>query len=302
MTNYFNDNNINNNTDFLFSMNEMNTLIDTNNNITITNITKAYDNNESNNISIDYEKDKEKEENSKSKYDIDLNNENLNIYKFKIILLGDVGVGKTAIFQRFITNKFSIDYHCTISCEYKVHSIKLNNNALVKLNLWDTAGTEKFQSVTRSYYKNSNGIVLIFDLTSRKSFNQLKKWVNEINDYCPKESEIILVGNKSDCNDRTIEKEEAQLFAKKNNYDYIETSALNGTNVLLLFETLSKKLVEKEKNNESFENTKTILFNNRKNLNNYYRSNSLNANKYIQMRNNKNKNISKKKDKTSSCC
>jgi GTPase SAR1 family protein len=167
--------------------------------------------------------------------------------------------------------------------------------------LWDTAGTEKFQSVTRSYYKNSNGIVLIFDLTSRKSFNQLKKWVNEINDYCPKESEIILVGNKSDCNYRTIEKEEAQLFAKKNNYDYIETSALNGTNVLLLFETLSKKLVEKENNNESLDNTKTSLFNNRKSLNNYYRSNSLSADKYIQRRNNKNKNITKKKDK-SSCC
>jgi len=301
MTYYLNDNNNNNNTEILFSMNEMNTIMDINNNVTITNITKAYDNNETDNISTYSENDKEKEENSKSKYDIDLNNENLNVYKFKIILLGDVGVGKTAIFQRFITNKFSIDYHCTINCEYKVHSIKLNNNALVKLNLWDTAGTEKFQSVTRSYYKNSNGIVLIFDLTSRKSFNQLKKWVNEINDYCPKESEIILVGNKSDCNNRTIEKEEAQLFAKKNNYDYIETSALNGTNVLLLFETLSKKLVEKENNNESLDNTKTSLFNNRKSLNNYYRSNSLNADKFIQRRNNKNKNITKKKDK-SSCC
>ena len=295
-----NDYNNFNNNEIVFSMNEMNTLIEnSNNNLTITNVTKAYDNNnETNNISFESEKKEEK-----SKYDIfDTTNDNFisNKYKYKIILLGDVGVGKTAIFQRFLTDKFSSDYHCTISCEYKVHSLKLNNNVEVELNLWDTAGTEKFQSVTRSYYKQTDGIVLIFDLTVRKSFNQLKKWVNEIKDYCPKESEIILVGNKSDCLNRTVEKEEAKLFAKKYDYDYIETSALNGTNVLLLFETLSKKLVEKEKNNESFEN-KSSLFKNRKSLKNYNRTNSLNADKYIKMRTSI-KNNSIKKEKKNSCC
>ena len=292
-----NDYNNFNNNEILFSMNEMNTILE-NNNLTITNITKAYDNNnDTNNISLDSEN---KEENSISKYDIENTNENLNKYEYKIILLGDVNVGKTAIFQRFLTDKFSNDYHCTINCEYKAHSLKLNNNTFVNLKLWDTAGTEKYRSVTRSYYKNTNGIVLIFDLTVRKSFNQLKKWVNEIKEYCPKESEIILVGNKSDCFNRTVAKEEAKLFAKKNDYDYIETSALNGTNVLLLFETLSKKLVEKEKNNESFEN-KSSLFKNRKSLKNYNRTNSLNADKYIKMRTSI-KNNSIKKEKKNSCC
>ena len=109
-----NDYNNFNNNEILFSMNEMNTILE-NNNLTITNITKAYDNNnDTNNISLDSEK---KEENSISKYDIENTNENLNKYEYKIILLGDVNVGKTAIFQRFLTDKFSNDYRCTINCE-----------------------------------------------------------------------------------------------------------------------------------------------------------------------------------------
>jgi len=296
MTTSSNYNNYYNNNEMFLSLKEMNTLNDINNTLTITNITKTYDNNNSNNISIESENNNSLYKNNSKYDDIDVNEGNsLSEYKFKIILLGDCGVGKTAIFQRFINNNFIPDYKCTIGCEYKTRSIKLSINAIVELCLWDTAGTEKFQSVTRSYYRDANGIVLIFDLTDKKSFNRLKRWVIEIKEYCLKDAEIILVGNKSDCNNRIIDKEEAKLFAKNYNYKYIETSALNGTNVLLLFETISNKLVEKERINENKDKGKKNKFIN------YNRANSLNADKYIQKRIRMNDNLPKK-DKKSLCC
>ena len=100
-------------------------------------------------------------------------------YIFKIILIGSSSVGKSSILQRYIQKVFNNSYSCTIGVDFFMKSIDVGEKS-IKLQLWDTAGTEKFQSVTRSYYKQTDGIVLIFDLTVRKSFNQLKKWVNEI--------------------------------------------------------------------------------------------------------------------------
>lgn len=216
-----------------------------------------------NNISEDdiYQNSQNLNENTslnQSKFSMTENNQNVQCNEFKVILVGDCSVGKTSLLNRFVNGDFNENYNSTISVEYKSKVIKLDKFSKAVLKIWDTAGSEKFRSVTRQYFKGSKGIILVFDLTNKDSFSHLKSWMSDIRDNAEKNSEVIVVGNKSDLDEnRQVEKEEANKYAEMNNVEYYEASAKDGTNIWLIFETLSRNMnkhvdEEEEASKESY--------------------------------------------------
>jgi len=168
-----------------------------------------------------------------------------NIYRLKTILIGNVSVGKTSLMNRFIVNKFSHDYTSSIGVEFKVKSMIIDENTAVDLQIWDTCGQEKFRTLTRQYYRESNAVILIFDLSDKKSFNDIAEWIKDIKEYGPKECLPVLVGNKNDLkNERKISFNEAVEFARKYDMDYFEVSAKNGDGIKFVFEIMGRTLVK----------------------------------------------------------
>ena len=172
-------------------------------------------------------------------------------YIFKLILIGSSGVGKTSILQRYIQKIFNDDYTCTIGVDFFMKSMKIDDK-LIKLQLWDTAGTEKFKSITTGYYRGANAAFIVFDLTSRKSFESVSEWIENYYKYSNPDYErhVILIGNKSDLkNERIITENEIDDFVKLNKIKYFETSAKNGENIdesfLFIAEQLMKDADEK---------------------------------------------------------
>ena len=142
----------------------------------------------------------------------------------RITLLGNYEVGKTTLRNVFLDIDFSENILSTVGINKVDTKFKLNDGKEIKLIIWDTAGQERFHSIAISSVKNSQGIILVYDITNRKSFEDLNMWINDINNATDKAS-IILFGNKCDLQNREVSKEEAEKFAKKNNIPYIETSA-----------------------------------------------------------------------------
>ena len=230
---------------------------------------------EINSVSNEKEESKEKEQKDNSNNDnvkLDERNDssfdekeyeqNLKTVEYKIILLGDSGVGKTSIIKKFINNEFNEDIKCTIDIDSLYKSIKIDKNLYTKLKIYDTAGQEKYRSLIKKYYQGTDGIILVFDLTNENSFNKLKSWINEVSDNTEK-AQIILVGNKADLIERKIDEETAENFAKQRDMKYIETSAKEGTNILLLFEELALDINKKKQNDSSvveLEHVDTYVF------------------------------------------
>ena len=142
----------------------------------------------------------------------------------RITLLGNYEVGKTTLRNVFLDIDFSENILSTVGINKVDTKFKLNDGKEIKLVIWDTAGQERFHSIAITSVKNSQGIILVYDITNRKSFEDLNMWINDINNATDKAS-IILFGNKCDLQNREVSKEEAEKFAKKNNIPYIETSA-----------------------------------------------------------------------------
>lgn len=189
-----------------------------------------------------------KTSNNLSQYESENNELKKDIFNFKIILLGDIAVGKTSILSRFCTNTYSSDYKCSIGVEFKVKSLNVDQSTIADLKIWDTCGDERFRAVTRQYYKESKGVILVFDLTNKESFKKLDFWIEDVRVNSPEEASIVLVGNKSDLVDqRKITQKEIADFANKKKLDFLEVSAKTGSNISLLFENLSTKLIKIEK-------------------------------------------------------
>ena len=166
------------------------------------------------------------------------------IYDLKIILVGNSGVGKTSLLGRFLGNDFSTNYKCTVTVETSKKNLSLDVNTGVNLNIWDTCGQEKFRSMTKSYFREAHGILLVYDVSDRKSFDDLGLWLKEIKNSAPENSSILLVGNKIDL-PRVISNEEGNEFAIKNKIQYVETSCYEGSFIETPFVNLSIDIINK---------------------------------------------------------
>ncbi|KAM7275687.1 hypothetical protein ACFE04_017553 [Oxalis oulophora] len=159
-------------------------------------------------------------------------------YVFKIVLIGDSAVGKSQILARFARNEFSLDSKATIGVEFQTRTMVIEHKS-VKAQIWDTAGQERYRAVTSAYYRGAVGAMLVFDITKRQTFDHIPRWLEELRSHADKNIVIILIGNKSDLEDqRAVPTEDAKEFAEKEGLFFLETSALNSTNVENAFMTV----------------------------------------------------------------
>ena len=179
---------------------------------------------------------------------------NLEIFEYKIILVGDPGVGKTSILTKFVTNEYQPVYSSTIGVEFKLKDIHINNNC-ARLKIWDTCGQEKFRAITRQYFKNSNGVFIVFDLTNKDTIKRLNVWMKDINDNVSNDFFVFLIGNKVDIKDRDISiSEEAKQFANNQKINYYEVSAKTGSGIYNVFEKMANKLITRDKMDKNRDN------------------------------------------------
>lgn len=163
-------------------------------------------------------------------------------YLFKLLLIGNSGVGKSCLLLRFSDDTYTNDYISTIGVDFKIKTVELDGKT-VKLQIWDTAGQERFRTITSSYYRGSHGIIIVYDVTDQESFNGVKMWLQEIDRYATSTVLKLLVGNKCDLADkRVVEYDVAKEFAEANNMPFLETSALDSTNVEEAFLTMAKQI------------------------------------------------------------
>lgn len=167
---------------------------------------------------------------------------------FKILIVGDINTGKTAILDQFTNGHFDHSYISTIGIDFNVKIIPLDKDTKVKLQVWDTCGQERFRALTRSYYRNAQAIIIVYDITSRQSFEKSKVWIKEVENYVDKSVLIVLVGNKTDLYpERKIEYFEGHKLAEENFMDFFETSAKYDNNIETLFKFIADKLYTKMK-------------------------------------------------------
>ena len=184
----------------------------------------------------------------------------------KILIVGDSSVGKTNFINRFIENKFNNNYMTTSGIDLKTANLEIKNKN-IRIQIWDTAGQEKYKAITKNLFLKVMGAIIIFDITNEKSFNNLKNWVQMIKEECGPHMTIIIVGNKNDLiEQRKINEEEVIAYANKQKLDYIETSCKTGENVKKAVTILCEKILETKEINEdpSFILDNTIFQNQKK--------------------------------------
>ena len=167
--------------------------------------------------------------------------ENYNMI-FKIVLVGDSGVGKTNLLLRYLKNEFNTQTKATVGVEFGNTKVKIDN-ALIKAQIWDTAGQERYRSITSAYYKGAHGALIVYDITRKDSFDSVEKWLSDLKNNGDEKMVIMAIGNKCDMvNERVISTEDGEAKAQRNNIAFLETSALNATNVAKAFDELIQKL------------------------------------------------------------
>ena len=172
---------------------------------------------------------------------------------FKVLLLGDSGVGKSSILLRYTKNQFTADMRSTIGVEFGIKYLTLDNLQL-KVQIWDTAGMERYSSITSAYYKGAKGVIVVYDICRKVSFDNIDKWIDDFKSKADEDAVILIIGNKSDLQDkREVNTEEVKLKAEKNKMAFMETSAKNNENVSKAFLQLFKEIIKiyKEKNSDT---------------------------------------------------
>ncbi|XP_065205567.1 ras-related protein Rab-35 [Planococcus citri] len=165
---------------------------------------------------------------------------------FKLLIIGDSGVGKSSLLLRFADNTFTGSYITTIGVDFKIRTVDIEGER-VKLQIWDTAGQERFRTITSTYYRGTHGVIVVYDVTSGESFANVKRWLHEIEQNCEFVNRI-LVGNKNDAPDRKIVvTEDAQRFADQMNILLYETSAKDNVNVEEMFMAITKQVLRSKK-------------------------------------------------------
>ncbi|KAK4212196.1 GTP-binding protein ypt1 [Rhypophila decipiens] len=205
-------------------------------------------------------------------------------YLFKLLLIGDSGVGKSCLLLRFADDTYTESYISTIGVDFKIRTIELDGKT-VKLQIWDTAGQERFRTITSSYYRGAHGICVVYDVTDMDSFNNVKQWLQEIDRYATEGVNKLLVGNKSDMSDkkvveytvakvrisinlpRKLRQESNKLtrvtptqeFADSLGIPFLETSAKNASNVEQAFLTMARQIKERMGSSVATNNTKASV-------------------------------------------
>ena len=163
-------------------------------------------------------------------------------YLLKYITIGSPYVGKSKIVERFVKDTFNNDYYVTIGVEFGEKNIEVEKKKL-RIQIWDTAGQEEFKSITRTYYKNCVCAIIVYDITSRNSFNDITNWIEDCIQSSPKTVLMALIGNKSDLKEsRVVSTEEGQELADKYGILFYETSAKDGTNIKEIFQKTGQKI------------------------------------------------------------
>jgi len=166
-------------------------------------------------------------------------------YLFKLLLIGDSGVGKSCLLLRFADNTYTDSYISTIGVDFKIRTLDIDGKT-VKLQIWDTAGQERFRTITSSYYRGAHGIIVVYDVTDKVSFNNVKQWLGEIDRYACQSVNKLLVGNKMDLVEKkVVEFTEAKEFADSLGISFLETSAKSAHNVEEAFLTMTRQIKER---------------------------------------------------------
>ncbi|GMY05002.1 ras-related protein RABA2a [Fagus crenata] len=175
-------------------------------------------------------------------------------YLFKVVLIGDSGVGKSNLLSRFTRNEFCLESKSTIGVEFATRTLQVEGRT-VKAQIWDTAGQERYRAITSAYYRGALGALLVYDVTKPTTFENVSRWLKELRDHADSNIVIMLIGNKTDLKHlRAVATEDAQGYAEKEGLSFIETSALEATNVEKAFQTIlaeiyriiSKKLLSSD--------------------------------------------------------
>ncbi|KAJ2852440.1 Rab GTPase ypt31 [Coemansia brasiliensis] len=178
-------------------------------------------------------------------------------YLFKIVLIGDSGVGKSNLLSRFTRNEFSLESKSTIGVEFATRSIQVDGK-VIKAQIWDTAGQERYRAITSAYYRGAVGALLVYDIAKHPTYENVSRWLKELRDHADSNIVIMLVGNKSDLRHlRAVPTDEAKQFAAENGLFFIETSALDSSNVEQSFQQIlteiyrivSNKAIESSQDN-----------------------------------------------------
>jgi len=163
-------------------------------------------------------------------------------YLFKVVLIGDSAVGKSNLLSRYARNEFNLNSKATIGVEFQTQSMEIDGKE-IKAQIWDTAGQERFRAVTSAYYRGAVGALIVYDISRKATFENVGRWLDELRVHSDASVVVMLVGNKCDLeNIREVTKEEATAFAQKENLSFIETSAMNATNVVDAFQTVVKEI------------------------------------------------------------
>ena len=168
---------------------------------------------------------------------------------FKIVLLGESGVGKTSIISQFMNHSFNPSVQSSINCQFVTKALEFPEfNKTLKFNIWDTVGQERYRSLAKMFYKNANAIVLVYDITSPSSFNAIKKfWYSETKNNADNDPIYVLVANKIDLleNER-ISNKEGENYAKEIKAIFVKTSAFLGSDINIIFEKIGKRIIKAE--------------------------------------------------------
>lgn len=160
-------------------------------------------------------------------------------YAFKLVLLGSARVGKSCILHRITNDEFLVDTKATIGVEYATADTVVVDGTKIKPQIWDTAGQERFHAITKVYYQSAVGCLLVYDISDHESFDDMKRWMNELKMHADPNVVVMLIGNKCDLDaEREVDIEEANAFAKKHQMVFRETSAKDGSGVLESLETI----------------------------------------------------------------
>ncbi|XP_012673512.1 ras-related protein Rab-25b [Clupea harengus] len=171
-------------------------------------------------------------------------------FVFKVVLIGESGVGKSNLLSRFTKNEFNHDSRTTIGVEFSTRTVQLNG-LTIKAQIWDTAGLERYRAITSAYYRGAVGALLVYDISKHLTYESAARWLKELYDHADPHIVVMLVGNKSDlAEERSVSTEDSKSFAEENGLLFMETSALESTNVEVAFNNVLAEIHKKVSSRE----------------------------------------------------